>query len=102
MYYESNGSLRWFAILGAMTGMFFYKKCISSLFVKYASLVLGWVLLPVRKLAGWLMTPFRWLSGLIRNYFIRIREHAKFCRAKNKAVPKKRLTDVLKKFKMNL
>ena len=40
MYHESNGTLRWFAVLGAMVGMFLYKKMVSSFFVKYASLVL--------------------------------------------------------------
>lgn len=102
MYHESNGNLRWFAILGAMAGMFFYKKCISSLFVKYVSLVIGWALLPVKKLAGWLMAPFRWLGGLIKRNIIRMRERMKFRRAKNRALPKKRLTDLLKKIKMNL
>ena len=27
MYRESNGTLRWFAVIGAMTGMFLYRNC---------------------------------------------------------------------------
>lgn len=40
MYHESNGTLRWFAVLGALAGMFAYKKLVSPFFVKYTSLVL--------------------------------------------------------------
>ena len=41
MYHEGDGSLRWFAVLGAAVGMFLYKKLISRWFVKYVSLGLG-------------------------------------------------------------
>lgn len=40
MYHESNGTLRWFAVLGALVGMLAYKKLVSPFFVKYTSLVL--------------------------------------------------------------
>ena len=35
MHAESDGTLRWFAILGALLGMFLYKKTISPFFVKW-------------------------------------------------------------------
>lgn len=41
MHEESDGELRWFAVLGALIGMLLYKKTISNLYVKYVSLVLG-------------------------------------------------------------
>lgn len=41
MYHESNGTLRWFAVLGAMVGMLLYHKLVSPWFVKYVSLVLN-------------------------------------------------------------
>uniref|UniRef100_UPI0040570B42 spore cortex biosynthesis protein YabQ n=1 Tax=Acetatifactor sp. TaxID=1872090 RepID=UPI0040570B42 len=44
MYHESNGTLRWFAILGALVGMFLYKKLVSGFFVKYVSMALRKVL----------------------------------------------------------
>jgi len=44
MYHESNGTLRWFAVLGAMVGMVLYRKLISPWFVKYASLVIRKIL----------------------------------------------------------
>ena len=31
---SGNGSLRWFAVLGAFFGMFLYKKSVSPIFVK--------------------------------------------------------------------
>lgn len=40
MYHESNGTLRWFAVLGALVGMLLYKKLISGFFVKGASFLL--------------------------------------------------------------
>ncbi len=40
MHRESNGSLRWFAVMGALAGMLLYKKTVSGIFVRYVSLVL--------------------------------------------------------------
>ena len=40
MYHESNGTLRWFAVLGALCGMFLYRKTASPFFVKYISYIL--------------------------------------------------------------
>lgn len=40
MHRESNGSLRWFAVMGALMGMLLYKKTVSGLLVKYVSLIL--------------------------------------------------------------
>ena len=44
MHAESDGTLRWFAILGALLGMFLYKKTISPFFVKWVSFGLQSVL----------------------------------------------------------
>ncbi|MFG6356771.1 MAG: spore cortex biosynthesis protein YabQ [Acetatifactor sp.] len=40
MHRESNGSLRWFAVIGALAGMLLYKKTVSGLLVRYISLIL--------------------------------------------------------------
>jgi len=61
MYHESNGELRWFAVLGAVVGMLLYGKTVSVLFVKYTSLVLSKVLEAAGKLLGWLLSPLRLL-----------------------------------------
>lgn len=39
LYHKNDGILRWFAIIGAMGGMFFYKLLFGRFFVKY--MVLG-------------------------------------------------------------
>lgn len=63
MYRESNGTLRWFAVIGALTGMLLYKKLVSKWFVKYLSLGLGRLLRVLGKLLRWLVSPFRILTG---------------------------------------
>ena len=37
MFRESNGNLRWFAVLGAVLGMYLYHRTLSPLLVKYVS-----------------------------------------------------------------
>lgn len=40
LYYESDGVLRWFAVLGAALGMLFYRRTVSPFWVKYMSALL--------------------------------------------------------------
>ena len=44
MHEENNGTMRWFAILGALTGMFIYKKLISNFFVNTISSAFNFLL----------------------------------------------------------
>ncbi len=39
LYRENNGTLRWFVILGAVSGMLLYKVTVGRLYVKYVTLV---------------------------------------------------------------
>ena len=55
MHTQGNGTMRWFAILGAMTGMFIYRKTLSQYFVKWMSLLLRNVLIVIYK-------PFQFLG----------------------------------------
>ena len=65
MYHESNGTLRWFAICGALMGMFLYLKLVSPVFIKYSSLILGKILEAVLKILGIVLWPAaRVLQGL--------------------------------------
>lgn len=57
MYRESNGTLRWFAILGALAGMFVYKKLISTPFVKYTSIGLKKALEVIVKMGRFIFHP---------------------------------------------
>ncbi len=62
MHTESNGTLRWFAILGALTGMFLYKKTISRPFVKWVSLGINWIKKIIGKGLSILGRPFVFLG----------------------------------------
>ena len=88
MYRESNGTLRWFAVLGAIVGMFFYRKLISPFFVKYISLVLSKVLGVIGKILRWMFSPLSKLcrktgqgakkaGGALRTVLARIRRRMK-------------------------
>ncbi|MCM1539924.1 MAG: spore cortex biosynthesis protein YabQ [Blautia sp.] len=59
MYHESDGNLRWFAVIGALVGMFLYKKLVSPWFVKYVSLGLEKALGALMKAINFLCRPFR-------------------------------------------
>ena len=59
MYHESDGNLRWFAVIGALVGMVLYKKLISRQFVKYVSLWLSKVFQILGKALKILLKPFR-------------------------------------------
>ena len=50
MYRESNGLLRWFAVLGAATGIFLYKKLVGQYYVHYISLLLQKILHRIRRI----------------------------------------------------
>lgn len=62
MYHESNGTLRWFAVMGALAGMLFYGKVISPFFVKYTSMGLQKILHFLAKCMRWLFAPVRMLA----------------------------------------
>ncbi len=64
MYHESDGTLRWFAVIGALAGMVSYKKLVSPLFVKYMSLILNKLLNIIGKVIRWLCRPFGFLFGV--------------------------------------
>lgn len=98
MYHESNGSLRWFAVLGALMGMLLYKRLISSLFVKYISLVLCKLLEMIGKVLGWISKPLRILGRKTGQAGNGMRHAAGRIRRRIK----NRLTYFLKMLKMSL
>ena len=59
MHHESNGTLRWFAVLGALVGMLLYKKLVSGFFVKWVSFGLQKVVQILVKITNTLLSPFR-------------------------------------------
>ncbi len=59
MHTESNGTLRWFAILGATIGMGIYKKTLSSPFVNLTSKGLQIILRFFGKICSVVFKPFK-------------------------------------------
>lgn len=57
MYNFSDGMLRWFAVLGALAGMCFYRKFISSFFVNYTSAVFIKIKRLILRAAGFILRP---------------------------------------------
>lgn len=57
MHQESNGSLRWFAVMGALAGMLLYKKTVSGLLVRYVSLALCRVRDLLCRVTGFCLRP---------------------------------------------
>lgn len=71
MYHESNGTLRWFAIFGALGGMFVYMRLVSPFFVKYVSWLLQKLLHVLGKVLGFLLRPVVRLIKRIRERLVR-------------------------------
>lgn len=98
MYHESNGTLRWFAVLGAMVGMFAYKKLISGIFVKYISMGMQKILHYLAIVGRFISKPFRVIG---RNTAV-VAHKAIRGGNRSKNFLKKKLTFLRKVLKMNL
>ena len=100
MYRESNGTLRWFAVIGALAGMLLYKKAVSKWFVKYVFMALSKVLALLGKLLRWLLSPFRVLTGKAAGNVRKTGGKVHRMMAKVKRRIKNKLTYSWKMFKM--
>ena len=65
MHEENNGTMRWFAILGALTGMFIYKKLISNFFVNTISSALNFLLKYLKSHDFKIFMWYRVILGLV-------------------------------------
>lgn len=102
MYHESNGTLRWFAVMGALAGMLAYGKTISPFFVKYASLGLQKALQLLSKCLRWLFTPLRLLAGKTKKGAKKAGRNLRVSGRKALRMIKNKLTYFLKMLKMSL
>lgn len=102
MYHESNGTLRWFAVLGALVGMFLYKRLVSPFFVKYASLSLSKIFTVIGKIFRFLFHPLLLVLGKCRNNAIRVSARISHKKSRIQWRIKKKLTLFIKLLKMNL
>lgn len=98
MYHESNGTLRWFAVLGAMVGMLAYKKLISAGFVKYMSRMLQKLFILINKVSCIILKPFRFAGRKVLGTTGKAVHKGK----RRGHFFKKKLTFFLKVLKMNL
>lgn len=98
MHTENNGTMRWFAVLGAAVGMLLYKKILSTPFVNIASKGLQFILKHLGRVWHILSTPLRFVSGKCKKSV----EIAGNKGGKGFRVLKKKLTRVLKTLRMVL
>lgn len=102
MYRLSDGTLRWFAVFGALAGMILYRKLISPWFVKYVSMVLGKLVEIFSKVFQFLLRPAHFLLQRMGRGMKKAKGKAARSRNKMKGLMKKKLTFFLKVLKMTL
>ena len=102
MHHESNGTLRWFAVLGALTGMLLYKKIFSGIFVKWVSWGMQKVVQSLAKTGKFLWKPFGAVRKTAQKTFQTARIKTVHRGGHFKRLLKKKLTFFLKVLKMNL
>lgn len=102
MYHESDGKLRWFAVLGALIGMMLYRKLVSPFFVKYVTMALNSMIGLLRKVLRWLCKPLGFVCRKAGHAAGTVgRRTGRRIRQFRRAV-KNRLTYFLKKLKMTI
>lgn len=67
MYRSSNGTLRWFAVLGAVAGIWIYERTLSPLLVRFCSFLLGKLCQGVGFVVCFLTKPFRKPCKYLKN-----------------------------------
>lgn len=102
MYQMSDGTLRWFAVLGALVGIVVYKKLVSPWFVKYTSLALKKVVEILGRVFRFIFKPIKKLLRKIGQTVRKNAGRAAYRRHKVKKVFKKKLTFLLKVLKMTM
>ena len=102
MYHESNGTLRWFAVLGAFVGMFSYKKLVSPFLVKYVSLLIGKLVDPIVKFGKLLAKPFKKGAVQLKNTAGKAKSRTVGKNSRLRWFLKKKLTFLVKMLKMTL
>jgi len=101
MHNESNGTLRWFAVLGALTGMLLYKKIFSGFFVKWVSLGLKKVVQTMEKIGKILWKPFGAVGEVAQKTLQTAKTKTGHRGGRVKYLLKKKLTFFLKVLKMD-
>lgn len=66
MYNMGNGNLRWFAVFGALAGMFAYLKLVSPRFVRIQTFVLRKIITGIKGLGRFLKNKLTVLYKLLK------------------------------------
>lgn len=77
LYRESNGTLRWYAVAGALLGMWIYRKLLSVPFVKAGSFILGKVIMVLCRVCAVLTVPLRHVWRKMAGLHNKARRHRK-------------------------
>ncbi len=98
LYRENSGVLRWFAVMGAAIGMFFYKAAVKNRLVNVMSTCIHKMMCLIFRLIQIVLKPAKCL-------FLALRRFVRFLLARLKKVIrfiKKRLTVFIKNLRMVL
>lgn len=98
MYHESNGTLRWFAVIGAVIGMALYKKTLSGFLVKYVSFGLKKIFAFLWKIIRFFLKPVFFVGKKVN----KAKKAAKQRRKKLYSKARNKLTGYLKMLKIGL
>ncbi len=98
LYRENNGTLRWFAVLGAAVGMFFYKMIVRDAFVNIMSTCIHKIMWFVFRVLQIVLKPVKRLISAEKTFVLYIGRKLKKC----KNFIKKRLTVFIKTIRIIL
>lgn len=98
LYRENNGTLRWFAVLGAAVGMFFYKMIVRDVFVNIMSTCLYKIMWFVFRVLQIVLKPVKRLISAEKTFVLYTGRKLKKC----KNFIKKRLTVFIKTIRIIL
>ncbi len=98
LYRENNGTLRWFAVLGAAVGMFFYKMIVRDVFVNIMSTCLYKIMWFVFRVLQIVLKPVKRLISVEKTFVLYTGRKLKKC----KNFIKKRLTVFIKTIRIIL
>ncbi len=98
LYRENNGTLRWFAVLGAAVGMFFYKMIVRDSFVNIMSTCLHKIMWFVFRVLQIVLKPVKRLISAEKTFVLYTGKKLKKC----KNFIKKRLTVFIKTIRIIL
>ena len=98
LYRENDGTLRWFAVLGAAIGMFFYKMIVRDMFINVMSTCLHKIMWFVFRVIQIVLKPVKCLISAGKTFVLYAGRKLK----KSKNFIKKRLTVFIKTIRMVL